>query len=61
MANIMLAPMEGVVDANMRHLLTSVGGIDTCVTEFIRITAQQLPERDLLKKIPELTSGCATP
>lgn len=60
MANIMLAPMEGVVDANMRNLLTAVGGIDTCVTEFIRITAQQLPERDLLKKVPELANGSVT-
>ncbi|NQZ30274.1 MAG: tRNA-dihydrouridine synthase family protein [Oceanospirillaceae bacterium] len=60
MANIMLAPMEGVVDANMRNLLTTVGGIDTCVTEFIRITAQQLPERDLIKKVPELARGSVT-
>ncbi|MEH6442523.1 MAG: tRNA-dihydrouridine synthase family protein [Oceanospirillaceae bacterium] len=61
MSKIMLAPMEGVVDANMRDLLTSVGGIDSCVTEFIRITEQQLPKRDLLKKVPELLSGGCTP
>ena len=56
----MLAPMEGVVDANMRHLLTSIGGIDTCVTEFIRITGQKLPENELLKKVPELLNGGCT-
>ena len=56
----MLAPMEGVVDANMRHLLTSIGGIDTCVTEFIRITGQKLPENELLKKVPELLNGGRT-
>jgi len=61
MAKIMLAPMEGVVDANMRNLLTRIGGIDTCVTEFIRITGQPLPDRDLLKKVPELLNpGCST-
>lgn len=60
MSKIMLAPMEGVVDANMRHLLTSIGGIDTCVTEFIRITGQKLPENELLKKVPELLNGGRT-
>ena len=59
MSKIMLAPMEGVVDANMRDLLTGVGGIDTCVTEFIRVTSQRLPDRDLLKKVPELTRAGA--
>jgi len=61
MAKIMLAPMEGVVDANMRNLLTSVGGVDSCVTEFVRITSQKLPARDLLKKIPELRNESRTP
>ncbi|EPJ45450.1 MAG: nifR3/Smm1 family protein [Osedax symbiont Rs1] len=60
MSKIMLAPMEGVVDANMRQLLTSIGGIDSCVTEFIRITGQPLPERDLLKKVPELLTNGST-
>ncbi|MEM5529956.1 tRNA-dihydrouridine synthase family protein [Gammaproteobacteria bacterium AS21] len=54
MSKIILAPMEGVVDANMRELLTSVGGIDSCVTEFIRITNQLLGAKELLKKVPEL-------
>jgi tRNA-dihydrouridine synthase C len=56
----MLAPMEGVVDANMRDLLTGVGGIDSCVTEFIRVTSQKLPSHDLLKKVPELVKAGAT-
>ena len=60
MSKIMLAPMEGVVDANMRRLLTQVGGIDTCVTEFIRITGQPLPPRDLIKKVPELSCESKT-
>jgi tRNA-dihydrouridine synthase C len=36
---IVMAPMEGVVDPLMRELLTGLGGIDLCVTEFIRVTA----------------------
>ena len=31
---IILAPMEGLVDAPIRETLTRVGGIDRCVTEF---------------------------
>lgn len=30
---LILAPMEGVVDHTMRFLLTSLDGIDRCVTE----------------------------
>ncbi|MGB1239025.1 MAG: tRNA dihydrouridine synthase [Pseudomonadales bacterium] len=60
MSKIMLAPMEGVVDANMRRLLTSVGGIDECVTEFVRITSQPLPQRELLRMVPELRSAGKT-
>ena len=40
---IALAPMEGLVDATLRDLLTRVGGIDWCVTEFIRVTDRLLP------------------
>ncbi len=36
---LMLAPMEGVIDHTMRELLTSLGGIDRCVTEFVRSAA----------------------
>ena len=47
--------MEGVVDYHMRYLLSQVGGIDVCVTEFIRITSHTLPRRVFLKSCPELT------
>ena len=40
---IALAPMEGLVDEILRDVLTRVGGIDWCVTEFIRITDRLLP------------------
>ena len=58
---IMLAPMEGVVDHEMRCVLTQLGGYDRCVTEFIRINNQLLPERVFLSFAPELTQGGTTP
>ena len=51
---IMLAPMEGVIEHHMRQALTSVGGYDACVTEFVRITDQRLPERVFKRMSPEL-------
>ena len=52
--------MEGVVDPAMRQLLTDIGGIDVCVTEFVRVTQQPLPKRTLLKYCPELAKGAVT-
>lgn len=52
--HITLAPMEGVVDAPLRHLLTGLGGIDACVTEFVRITDQRLPRKVYTRLCPEL-------
>lgn len=37
---VILAPMEGVADAPMRALLTSVGGYDMVISEFIRVVDQ---------------------
>jgi tRNA-dihydrouridine synthase C len=50
----MLAPMEGVIDHTMRELLTSLGGIDRCVTEFVRVTDRLLPPRVFHRLCPEL-------
>ncbi len=58
---IMLAPMEGVVEHHVRDILTRIGGLDGCVTEFIRVTDQKLPYRVFYKFAPELESGCNTP
>lgn len=58
---ILLAPMEGVIDHNMRALLTALGGIDRCVTEFVRVTDQLLPKRVFYRLCPELQSGSRTP
>lgn len=51
---IALAPMEGLVDAPMREALTRVGGIDWCVTEFVRITQSVLPPRTYRRVAPEM-------
>ena len=57
---IMLAPMEGVVDHTMRELLTGLGSIDRCVTEFLRVTDRLLPARVFRRICPELDSGGKT-
>ncbi len=57
---IILAPMEGLVDAPIRETLTKVGGIDRCVTEFIRVTHGMLPPRIFYKFAPELHNGALT-
>ena len=58
---ILLAPMEGVLDHSLRDVITRVGGIDRCVSEFIRITDQLLPTRVFTRLMPELLSGGCTP
>lgn len=58
---IVLAPMEGVVDHLMRDMLTQLGGYDLCVTEFVRVVNQLLPERVFYRVCPELKSDSKTP
>ena len=53
--------MEGLLDAVLRDILTRVGGVDRCVSEFIRITHTLLPEHVYLRIIPELANGGRTP
>ncbi|MEX8518077.1 MAG: tRNA dihydrouridine synthase [Leptothrix sp. (in: b-proteobacteria)] len=52
--------MEGLLDATLRDILTRVGGIDRCVSEFIRITDMLLPERVFTRIVPELNAGGRT-
>lgn len=54
---LVLAPMEGVVDALMRELLTDLGALDLCVSEFIRVSNTLLPARIFHKSCPELLQG----
>lgn len=58
---IILAPMEGVIDAPMRARLTGIGGYSRCVTEFVRVTDVLLPERVFFRLCPELQTGGVTP
>ena len=58
---IYLAPMEGLLDWALRDILTRVGGVDRCVSEFIRVTHTLLTERTFLRVMPELAHGGYTP
>lgn len=57
---LLLAPMEGLLDFVLRDILTRVGGIDRCVSEFIRVSNTVLPDRVFLRYIPELAHGGRT-
>ena len=58
---LLLAPMEGLLDFTLRDVLTRVGGVDRCVSEFIRISGTLLPDRVFIRVIPELENGGCTP
>jgi len=58
---ILLAPMEGLLDFTLRDILTRVGGIDRCVSEFIRVSGTLLPERAFIRVLLELLHGGCTP
>ncbi|MEI8170191.1 MAG: tRNA-dihydrouridine synthase [Rhodoferax sp.] len=57
---ILLAPMEGLLDFVLRDILTRVGGVDRCVSEFIRVTNTLLPDRVYYRVVPELLNGGRT-
>jgi len=57
---LLLAPMEGLLDFVLRDVLTRVGGVDRCVSEFIRITGTLLPDKVFLRYVPELHHGGCT-
>lgn len=58
---LLLAPMEGLLDAMLRDALTRTGGIDRCVSEFIRVTDTLLPAKVYTRIVPELLAGGRTP
>lgn len=60
-ALLLLAPMEGVMDWRMRDIICGLGGFDLCVSEFVRVVTQCLPEKNFLKLCPELEHGSSTP
>ncbi len=57
---LILAPMEGVMDHDMRDLLTGINSFDLCVTEFVRVTDTLLPNRVFYRTCPELLQGAKT-
>jgi len=59
-ALVLLAPMEGLLDFVLRDILTRQGGVDRCVSEFIRVTNTLLPARTFERIIPELHNGGRT-
>ncbi|HEY0201655.1 MAG TPA: tRNA-dihydrouridine synthase [Burkholderiaceae bacterium] len=58
---LLLAPMEGLLDFVLRDILTRAGGVDRCVSEFIRVTGTLLPDHVFLRIVPELRNGGRTP
>ena len=60
MSRIVLAPMEGLADDLLRAVLTSAGGYDWCVTEFVRVTTTVLPHSCFTRLSPELKAGSRT-
>jgi tRNA-dihydrouridine synthase C len=59
-ARVLLAPMEGLLDHTLRDMLTRVGGVDLCVSEFIRVTNTVLPRRAFIRVAPELLNHSRT-
>ncbi len=57
---VYLAPMQGVMDHHLRALVTHLGGLDGCVSEFIRVTDQCLPARVFYRYCPELSQAART-
>lgn len=57
---LLLAPMEGLLDHHLRRVLTRVGGLDRCVSEFIRVTDRLVPDHVFLRRVPELGQGSRT-
>ena len=52
--------MEGLLDFVLRDVLTRVGGVDRCVSEFIRVSGSLLTDKVFLRYIPELKNGGRT-
>ena len=51
---IVLAPMEGVMDAPMRALIADLGGFDFGVSEFVRVGQGVVSAQQILQEIPDL-------
>jgi len=57
---VILGPMQGVLDYVMREILTKINNYDLCVTEFVRVVNQRLPQHVFHRLCPELLHGSRT-
>ncbi|PSW21018.1 tRNA dihydrouridine(16) synthase DusC [Photobacterium sanctipauli] len=57
---VILGPMEGVLDHLMREMLTEINDYDLCVTEFVRVVDQLLPNSVFYRLCPELYNNGKT-
>lgn len=57
---LLLAPMEGLLDADLRDVLTRACSYDWAVSEFARVSGTLLPHRYYRRISPELLSGGRT-
>ncbi|MEM8497622.1 MAG: tRNA-dihydrouridine synthase family protein [Pseudomonadota bacterium] len=53
---LLLAPMQGVVDHHFRELYARLGGLDHCVSEFVRVNDSVVPKRSLRMQCQELNN-----
>jgi tRNA-dihydrouridine synthase C len=51
---LVLAPMEGAMDAPMRALIADIGGFDFGVSEFIRVGQDVIRVEQILRDVPDL-------
>ncbi len=51
---LVLAPMQGVMDAPMRALIADLGGFDYGVSEFVRVGQAVVTAEEILREIPDL-------
>lgn len=57
---LLLAPMEGLADCVLRDVLTRIGGYDSAVSEFVRVSGSLLPPRAFRRLCPELDNASRT-
>ncbi|WP_439242943.1 tRNA dihydrouridine(16) synthase DusC [Lonepinella sp. BR2474] len=58
---VILAPMQGVLDPFVRQLLTEINEYDLCISEFVRVVDQLLPNKVFYRLAPELSHQGYTP
>lgn len=49
---VVLAPMEGLLDALVRELLCEINDYDLCITKFLRVVDRSAAGKILLPTLP---------